>query len=183
MKKTLSTLMIMMCTCEFQACNSTTKNQSADTPTDNNAITVSEDDSKFAVLAGDFNIDEVEVSYFVQDRLSNPKVKELAAMLIKEHAKINEQLMAISMKKKIPVSTSLNGKGQQAESDISQNEGSAFDKAYVVQMIKDHEDAIKLFEDAADDVNDAELKDFVTKNLPTLKKHLDALNGINDALK
>jgi putative membrane protein len=41
-------------------------------------------------------------------------------------------------------------------------------------MVSDHKQAVKLFEDASTNLDDADLKEFSIKTLPTLKHHLMA---------
>jgi len=66
---------------------------------------------------------------------------------------------------------------------LSAKSGADFDKAYVSNMIDDHKEDIKEFEDAAKNVKDPDLKAFAVKTLPTLKMHLDAIQKIHDSMK
>lgn len=61
--------------------------------------------------------------------------------------------------------------------------GADFDKAYAEQMVKDHDKTVALFEDAAKNAVDADLKAFANKTLPTLKAHQAHAKAINDKLK
>ncbi len=45
-------------------------------------------------------------------------------------------------------------------------------------MVKDHKDAIDLFENAAKNSSDSAFKNFAVKTLPTLYKHLGAAKAI-----
>lgn len=51
-------------------------------------------------------------------------------------------------------------------------QGAEFDRAFVRQMITDHNDAIALFTRASRDIEDSELKAFASDTLPTLQSHL-----------
>jgi len=50
--------------------------------------------------------------------------------------------------------------------------GAEFDRAFVKQMVDDHEQTIAKFEAAQNDVTDAELRGFIASTLPTLRQHL-----------
>jgi len=50
--------------------------------------------------------------------------------------------------------------------------GAEFDRAYMKQMVKDHSDAVSLFQREASRGNDAELKAWAAKTLPALQDHL-----------
>ena len=51
--------------------------------------------------------------------------------------------------------------------------GAAFDRAFVSHMIMGHEKAIGKFETASATLQDADLKKYAEKTLPTLRKHLE----------
>jgi putative membrane protein len=56
---------------------------------------------------------------------------------------------------------------------LSKLSGVEFDKEYMADMVKDHEDDVKAFETQANEGNTAEVKSFAGKTLPTLKSHLE----------
>jgi putative membrane protein len=60
--------------------------------------------------------------------------------------------------------------------------GADFDKAYVDAMVDDHKEDVEFFDDNTDN-SDADIKAFTTKTLPTLKKHLEMINGIKAKMK
>jgi predicted outer membrane protein len=51
-------------------------------------------------------------------------------------------------------------------------QGAEFDRAFVRQMITDHNEAIDLYTRASRDIDDSELKAFASETLPTLQEHL-----------
>lgn len=51
-------------------------------------------------------------------------------------------------------------------------QGAEFDRAFVRQVITDHNEAIALYTRAARDLDDSELKAFASETLPTLQEHL-----------
>ena len=57
-----------------------------------------------------------------------------------------------------------------------------FDKAYMKEMVKDHEKDVKEFQKAADKSDDADLKAWAGKTLPTLQTHLDKAKEIDKNL-
>lgn len=46
-------------------------------------------------------------------------------------------------------------------------------------MIKDHKDEIDAFKKAGDKISESDYKNFIANPLPTLQKHLDAIEAIN----
>jgi putative membrane protein len=60
--------------------------------------------------------------------------------------------------------------------------GAAFDKAYIDDQVKAHQDAIALFEKEASGGSDAELKAFAAKQLPGLRGHLKQAQDLQSKL-
>jgi len=56
--------------------------------------------------------------------------------------------------------------------------GTSFDKAYVEMMVTDHQNAVALFEKAAQSTDGA-IKAYANKYLPILKRHLKQVNALN----
>ena len=50
--------------------------------------------------------------------------------------------------------------------------GPDFDQAYMKDMVRDHKEAVKLFQKEAESGEDNDLKTFASKTLPTLQDHL-----------
>ncbi len=57
--------------------------------------------------------------------------------------------------------------------DLTAKTGKEFDKEYMNMMVDDHKEDIDAFEKAAEKGNDADLKAFAAKTIPTLKQHLE----------
>jgi len=56
---------------------------------------------------------------------------------------------------------------------MNDKSASDFDKEYSEKMVKDHKNAVDLFEKAANDGNDSDIKAWASNTLPTLRKHLE----------
>src|SRR5690606_19171443 len=58
-----------------------------------------------------------------------------------------------------------------------------FEKDYIERAGVDaHQDSVELFEDAAEDAEDPDVKAFASKHLPTLKQHLQAAESLKEKL-
>lgn len=176
----------------FQACNNAGKdstetadslNTEKDTSTAGAGIAVVGDDAKFAVDAANGGMTEVELSKLAQQKATNAKVKEFADMMVMDHSKANEEMMALAKIKNITLPDSLSSESMSAVSDLSKKTGKDFDKAYASKMVDDHKKTVSMFEDASKNLKDPELKAFVDKTLPVIKGHLAKITAINDGLK
>jgi putative membrane protein len=81
----------------------------------------------------------------------------------------------------MPTTTSEEQK--QAAQKLAGLSGDAFDKAYADQMVKDHEDAVALFDKESTSGNDADLKAFAGMTLPTLQDHLKMAKALPGGMK
>ena len=177
----------------FQACNQAAKDSkgTADsvnavkdsTTTGATGIAVTSDEAKFATDAANGGMAEVALGKLASEKAVNPQVKEFAAMMVTDHTKANDELMAIAKTKNITLPTAPDADHQKLMADLSKKSGADFDKAYVDAMVDGHKKTVSLLEDGAKNCKDADLKAFAEKTLPAVKAHLTQIQGIHDSLK
>ena len=56
--------------------------------------------------------------------------------------------------------------------ELSKLKGEEFDRAYMKEMVDDHEHDVEKFRQEAKEAKDPEVKSFAAKTLPTLEAHL-----------
>ncbi|MNC86347.1 hypothetical protein D3C83_20000 [compost metagenome] len=66
---------------------------------------------------------------------------------------------------------------------LQKEKGEGFDKAFMQQMVKDHQEALKLHQDAAKSAKDPQLKAAAEKSVPVIQKHLEEAKSIVSSLK
>ena len=98
-------------------------------------------------------------------------VKAFGQRMIDDHGKANKELGAILERQGITPPTELKGTEKATYDRLARLSGAAFDKAYISDMVKDHEQDVKEFERESTSGKDADLKAFATKTLPTLRTH------------
>lgn len=166
-----------------QAADSTNTAKADTAKKDSLMSAVDADDAKFAVAAANGGMAEVELGKLAQEKAASSKVKDFSGMMVTDHSKAGDELKALAKSKNITLPTAIDSKEQKVKDDLSAKSGADFDKAYVSNMIDDHKEDIKEFEDAAKNLKDADLKAFAAKTLPTLKMHLQAIQKIHDSMK
>ena len=147
------------------------------------SISVEKGDAKFAVEAASGGMTEVALGKLAQEKGESTKVKNFGAMMVTDHTKANMELMGLAKTKSITLPTVPGADDQKVIDKLSKLSGKDFDKAYVSDMIDDHKHDIKVFQDAAKNCSDADIKGFASKTLPTLQNHLDAINTIHGSMK
>lgn len=145
-------------------------------------VSVSRGDQVFMAAAADAGMTEVKASQAAQQRASGDRVKQFAAMMITDHTQAGDKLKAIAQAKNVALPPDVSDAHQKAIDELKQKSGTAFDKAYMKMMVKDHEGAVHDFEQAASQVQDSSLKQFVINTLPTLKMHLDSAKAVEKGL-
>lgn len=138
----------------------------------------SDPDLSFYKDAAEGGMAEVQLGTLAQQKSSNPSVKEFGAMMVTDHTAAGDKLQAIASSKdiKLPTSPSL---GQSAtKTKLEVLSGESFDKSYIKDMIKDHQDDIALFKKEAASGQDPDAKAFAIATLPTLEKHLKKIQSI-----
>jgi putative membrane protein len=119
--------------------------------------------------AGQF---EVRASQFALAQAGSDKVKQFARQMIQDHTRANQELAALAARKGWPVPPGVAPKHIDLLQQLGRQTGSNFDRQYAEIQVKAHEEAVALFEAQAAGGQDADLKQWTGKTLPTLKEHL-----------
>lgn len=195
MKKIIYLFAISLSVFAFASCGNGTKdpketadslNQVKDTTSNvmaTGGIAVESSDAQFATKAAVGGMAEVEFAKVALDKTSNAKIKDFANMMITDHGKANEELMAIAKMKNITLPGALDEDHLKKLNELNQKTGTDFDKAYVSAMVDGHKSTLKLMQDQASSGNDPDLKSFAGKTAPIVQTHLDMINKIHDSLK
>ena len=135
-------------------------------------------DATFYKNAAEGGLAEVELGQLAQDKASSPDVKAFGAMMVADHSAANDKLKTVAAGKGVELPTSP-GVGQMAtKTKLEVLRGSTFDRSYIKDMIKDHEEDIKEFQQEAASGRDADARAFAKATLPTLQAHLRKIQSI-----
>lgn len=135
-------------------------------------------DEKFIKQAGSDGMAEVKIATLGTQKAERTDVKDLATMLVADHTKANSELTALAASKSVELSAVIDPNAASAFKDLEKESGKDFDKALLKQLEKDHKSCISLFEDAEKNAEDAEVKAWAGKMLPTLRAHLDKVKEL-----
>jgi len=135
-------------------------------------------DMSFATKAAEGGLAEVQLGKLAADKASNPDVKAFGQQMVDDHSKANDQLKAVAQKDNMTLPTSPNAKQQAMYQKLSGLSGAAFDKAYVMDMVKDHEEDVKEFQKEANSGKNGDVKSFAAETLPVIQGHLSKIKSI-----
>jgi putative membrane protein len=130
---------------------------------------------KKAVVGG---LAEVQLGKLAVEHAASPDVKQFGQRMVQDHSKANQELMALVKTKAISVPATLDQKHQKGADRLAKLHGAAFDRAYIQQMVKDHEADVQLFSTQAKQGKDPELKALAANTLPTLEEHLRMVRSL-----
>lgn len=165
------------------ATDSTTTITSDVTKTDSTTMApVDTGDASFATKAAVGGMTEIALSKAAQQQATSQKVKDFASMMITDHTAAADKLSVIAKTKGITLPTAPDSTKQNIINNISKKTGKDFDKAYVDQMVKDHEETLDMFKKAQTSVKDTSLRAFFTNTTPVIQKHLDAIKAIKKGM-
>lgn len=184
---------LFMMACNSSETSSTTTDSSA-TMHDDTAVMMHTDttavmnndnnNADFLTEAAGGGMMEVQLGQLAKTHASSQVVKDFGAMMVRDHSNANTQIKSLAIKKSVALPSALPEKHQKHVDDLAAKNGAAFDKDYISMMVDDHEEDIRFFEKCAkNDKEDADIKAFAAKILPTLYKHLDAAKAIKDKMK
>lgn len=130
------------------------------------------DDAHFVVDAADGGAYEIAAARVALKNSSDKRVKEFAAMMIKDHTKWGNEMMAYAKSKNITVPDSLSNDKKDLVKKLSEKGNDKFDVKYMDNMKKDHKNDLDAFTDAETNTKDAALKTTLGKIIPGIQHHL-----------
>ncbi len=158
-------------------------NSTARPDTGPDTMTTKMDDRKFVKDAALGGMAEVELGKLAAQKASSDAVKQFGQKMVDDHTKANDQLKQVASKESISVPDSLDSKHQSRIDKLSKLSGPAFDKAYIKDQVKDHQQDVSEFKSEADNGSDANIKQFASSTLPTLEEHLNMAKELNKTEK
>ena len=115
---------------------------------------------------------EVELGKLATEKATSADVKQFGQRMVDDHSKANDELTKLASSKGISAPTEVtNPKHKSLMSRLEKLSGKEFDRAYIQAMVGDHEHAVGAFRSFAAHGQDAELKAWAERTLPTLEEH------------
>jgi putative membrane protein len=129
-------------------------------------------ETAFMKKAADGGMAEVELGTMAEKNGQKENVKSFGAHMVKDHGKANDELKTVAGKMEVMLPEKVGAEHQAKIDKMAKMSGDAFDMAYVIGMVEDHEKTVADFEKASGMVKNADLKKFIDETLPVIKEHL-----------
>jgi putative membrane protein len=140
-------------------------------------------DERFVKDAAAGGMMEVELGKMAAEKAASDKVKEFGRRMQDDHGKANNELKSLAANKGVDLPKTLEGKHKKTIDRLSKLSGEEFDRQYMRAMIDDHKQDLQKFEREADKGKDGEIKQFASKHVPILKKHLELARTTGEEVK
>jgi putative membrane protein len=112
----------------------------------------------------------VKLGKIAQEKGSSDVVRDFGKRMVEDYSKANEELAAGAKQAAFPAPVLLR-QHQQVVNRISGMGRSSFDKNYMAEMVNEHDQAVRLFQQESEDGRVASLKQLASRLLPTVQQH------------
>jgi putative membrane protein len=115
---------------------------------------------------------EVELGKLAESHAQSPDVKNFAKRMVEDHGKANDQLKQIAQKEGVKLPSGMGKEHEEVKNRLEKLHGASFDQAYMHDMVQDHQKDVREFQQAANSLQDPQLKQFAQQTLSTIQQHL-----------
>jgi putative membrane protein len=144
------------------------------------AITTGKAGAEFLVRATDAGLMEIALGTIAMKKAANKRVRDFGEMTLKEHTNIDEIIKSLADARTVTIPTMTSDENAKIIGRINEKKDTAFDKAYINRVVEEHKKAVREFETASNNVDDSEIRSFITATLPILRRHLDSCKAIQE---
>ena len=138
----------------------------------------SDSDRQFLLHAASSGMAEVQIGQLATERAASAEVKQFGQRMVDDHTKANQELRTLARARDLPAAIAIDPKHQLMAEQLDPLRGIAFDREYMASQVTDHEEAVMRFTTAAKESQDAEIKAWAAKTLPTLQAHLQMARAL-----
>jgi putative membrane protein len=135
-------------------------------------------DRLFMLKAAQGNTAEVLTGQLALRRSTNPQVRQLAQMLVREHGQANVELLQITRRKGLPLPSTVGAMHAATSDQLSRLSGARFDQMFMAAQVEAHEATILLYQQEIAQGRDRDARAYATKYLPGVLTHTAMIYNI-----
>jgi putative membrane protein len=146
-------------------------------------------DGEILQVAHTANQGEIAQAKLARTRAQDPRVRSLAAMMLKDHSAADAKGMVIAKRENLvpadsTTSTSLAQDAGRATSTLHSESGRTFDEDYVDTQVKEHQAVLSLLDERLlPDAKDPDLKAFLTEVRARVAMHLQHAQALQTTMQ
>jgi putative membrane protein len=139
-------------------------------------------DQTFMINTAKASMAEVELGKVAVQNASSDQVKKFGQKMIDDHSKANDELKALAGSKSVVLPSDVDAQDKATRDNLAAMKGEAFDREYMSMMVAGHRTVVDSFRMESKSGDDADLKAWVNKTLPTIEEHLKMAQDTNRAV-
>jgi putative membrane protein len=129
-------------------------------------------DRMFVTKAMQGGMAEVQLAQLTMQKSENAQVKQFAQQMIDDHSKLNEQMKPVAQQLGLSAPTQISKKDRKVMANLQGLSGSAYDQAYIKNMVKAHKQDLSEFQTEASSGQDQTVKDAANQGSKAIAQHL-----------
>src|SRR5262245_28584361 len=153
--------------------NETTGTQTGTGATGGGSSTLSNAERTFLIAAAQAGLAEISFGTLAEKQAASPEVRTFGSRMVADHTRAQTELKLLATNKGLALPAAMTDEQRKSGAALAKKSGKDFDKAYLAEMVADHEKVVADFRKAMQETKDPEVQAWVSKTLPTLQEHLD----------
>ena len=129
-------------------------------------------DRMFVSKAMQGSMAEVQLGQLTLQKSNNDQVKQFAQRMIDDHTKLNEQMKPVAQQLGVTAPDQISKGDRKTIAKLQGLSGSAYDQAYIKDMVKDHKQDLSQFQMEASSGQDQTVKDAANQGSKVIAQHL-----------
>jgi putative membrane protein len=121
---------------------------------------------------------EVQLGQLTLQKSNNDQVKQFAQRMIDDHTKLGEQMKPVAQQIGVSEANGVSKKDKATMAKLQALSGSAYDQAYIKDMVKDHKQDLSDFQTEASNGQDQTVKDAANQGSKVIAQHLQMIQQI-----
>lgn len=147
------------------------------------AATATTADKDFITFVAQTDMTEAHFGQLAQDQATDQDIKDFGQTLVTDHTKDYNAITALGTKLGADVPKGIDAAHNKMIDPVAKLKGRAFDRRFLSDMVKGHEQAIAKYKKEADSGDNADLKAYAAATIPTLQMHLQKAEELSHPAK
>ncbi len=145
------------------------------------AADVAAADAKFLKNVAQSGQFEVQGGNLAIKKSKNVEIQKFAKMMVQDHTKSGQKLKTLAQKKNVELPSEPNLMQKGSLMLLETYDVKSFDESYAENVgVEQHEKTVELYEEVIKSGEDAEIKQYATDGLPTVKHHLEMAKKLDE---
>ena len=157
--------------------NDNKANMSSTAPTPPPAL--SAQDTTFVNTVAQAGTEEINAAQLAETQSHSARIKSYAQQMVTDHTAANQKLASIAQSKGVTPSMTPDDAHTQMMSQLQNEHGRAFDRAYIQGQIKDHQMVVQVLQNEIQTGTDPDLKAYASSTLPVIQNHLQMAEALS----